>query len=207
MKVEEYFIFEYGWNKEKLYFSSERYINENLQISRLTLLHFHLDDQDYYLFYGSKDWRDDVNFSFQFNRGDEFANFLISNGAVYHRYDVADIIDSGYSPKFRLKDDQKIQYETYATGTIMGLNIYALNEKNVRSEVLLHLPIAKLRLYNTEEDVNLKESGESVNGEMPGFVKDSMAEEEEQAKGGFYYLVAIIAVIVLVALLLYYFVF
>ena len=208
MEIEKYFIFEFAGTDQKLFFSPEEFINQGLKISRLTLLHLHCPDNDYYLFFGKNGYDNFVEFSFQFNIGDEFTDFLINNGASYHRHDVIEIIDSGAFPKFKLKDDSIIQYETYANGTTKGLNVYNISGEYHKQKVLLGLPIAKLKLYNTDVNLTLKWSGETVNGKIPAtfnnIFNDVVAQQKKINRRNFYYLTAFI---VLIALVIYYFYF
>jgi hypothetical protein len=212
MEKEAYCIFKFKGTDQSLFFSPEEFVNQGLKISRLTLLHLQCSGTNYYLFFGKNGYDNCVEFLFQFNVGNEFADFLINNGANYHKYDVVEILDSGAFPKFKLKDGQRIQLETYANGATEGLNIYGLSEANDKlldidgsPKALLGLPMADLKLNQAEVTLNLDWSSEKENGKVPAtFTKalnEVTAKQKISDRKRFYYRSAFA---VLIALVLYY---
>ncbi len=182
MKENKYLIFEINNEdglKEDHFFNSELYFNEKFKVSGLTLLHLHFEEKEYYLFFGRRGYQNELSFSFQFNKGTEFTDFLISNGAVYYRYDVVEVLKSNDYFRFKLKNNQIIQLQTYANGATDGLTLYDVTEK---PKILLNLPYAKLRLDKMDNNLALKWSGTTYNGDLPDAFKGFLAERENFKK-------------------------
>lgn len=205
MKKEEYLVFELEkgqGSKKEHFFSSERYFNEGLKINRLTLLHFHFEEEDYYLFYGKKGYKVDVQFSFQFNGGDAFIEFIKGHGATYHRFDIASILKASYYYNFRLKDHRIVQLTTFANGSTSRLLLYDMSEitKNSKEKpaVLLDLPIAKLDLEKKDLQVVLKSTDTVEHGKLPMVFKDFLAEQDPLNKTSPFVFLGLIVIVVLI---------
>lgn len=198
MKKEEYLVFEFEnglGSKKEHFFSSELYFNEELKINRLTLLHFHFEEDDYYLFYGKKGYKSDVQFSFQFNGGDAFIDFIKGHGAAYHRFDIASILKASYYYNFRLKDHRIIQLTTFANGSTSRLLLYDMSEI---ATVLLDLPIAKLNLEKKDLLVVLKSTETAEPHELPMVFKDFLAEQDRSKKQSPYILLGLFVIVFLI---------
>ncbi|MGB0432597.1 MAG: hypothetical protein ACPGLV_19120, partial [Bacteroidia bacterium] len=183
-------------------FSSKMYYNHQLNITSLVLLHFVFDNGSYFLFFGDKGYKNEFKFSFQFNKGEAFVDFLIKNQVKYYEYSVLEVLSTGYINKFKLKNNKVIQLETYANGTTSGLMIYDLSTSNTNEKVLHHLPIAKINLGSKLREIKLVSHKKSTSGRLPAEFKKQLKKDELIGEKMPYY----ILVFIIVGLVMLYFV-
>lgn len=181
-------------NLKKLLFDTEKYFDtyESIALDSQKLLHLHLEYRDYYLliWYGM---HNSSNY-FQYNKGDEFTNFLKNNGVSYLRFDVAEVLEN-YGPKLKLTNGQTIEFETFANGTYEGLDIYNVTQE--KKTVVFSSALGKLKLKKINQSVELSWKGSSKGDELPKPFKELL--EQKRQKGSPF--VTIIFIVIIIAVL------
>ena len=192
----------FGGDIEQLFFINDYFLNHKRKIKSNILLHIHLEEIDYYIYFGNSGFNNKLTCSFQFNAGEEFIKFLLDNGINSYRFDVEDVIVESNYKRLKLTDGRTLHCQTYDNGKTTGLEISEVIFGSNELKFLYDLPMAKLKLERQKETIKLI-SREEQNKIPESFSKFIRNERKIQKRTP----AIIVTVFILVIVLFYLFLF